>query len=1052
MTALTERRPNVVIRASAGTGKTYQLSNRYLQLAIDGQPPEQVLASTFARKAAGEILGRVLVRLAAAVLDDAARVELAAAVERDLSAADCQRLLKKLLGELHRLRIGTLDSFFVQLAGNFTLELGLPTGWQIVDELDDKQLRLEAIRQVLAGGSSAELSALVHLLFKGEAIRSVTQQIAEIVEQLYGVFCDSAHDAWHALPRPPVLRPEEVERAIEQLAAVPQPADSRFAKAWRDDVARAGAQDWEDFISTGLPKALAGEGTYYRKPIDDTLRALYEPLLRHARGFLVGQLVGRTEATFKLLAAYGENYQRLKIARRGLRFDDVPRLLSAGLADGLMQHTHWRLDTSIGHLLLDEFQDTSLPQWNVLKPFAQACCAAGSGRSFFCVGDVKQAIYRWRGGVSQLFDAAQSELTGVSEASLTKSYRSSQVVIDTVNQVFANLSANQALTDCAEVAKQWQEWFTPHTTAKTDLAGYVALCAAPRADEGQKQSRVTLEFAARRIAELAAQCPGKSIGVLVRRNRAVAELIYLLRSKHQLQASQEGGNPLTDSAAVQLVLSLVKLADHPGDLPARFHVAASPLAGSVGLADHADHAAAVALAARLRRQFLDEGYGRTVYGWLGPLSVRCGQRDLDRLIQLVELAYAFDRRATARTSDFVAFVEQTKVEDPSASNIRVMTVHQAKGLEFDLVVLPELEGRLKGAPPQLAVGRGTPIEPIERVCRHVGKAFWPLLPPEYQRLFEVWPREAVNESLCLLYVALTRAVHALHLIVPPTSENEKTFPQTFTGVLRSALVAGRKMQPGCIGYDHGQPDWFRQSAPDEASALRSIAAHEPEAISVRLCESELVPRELPRRSPSSLEGAGKVRIERLLNGDGDAFFARGTLWHAWLEQIEWLGEGPAGGEPGDEQLRTLALALGHGLNLDEEIAEFRRVLRQPELRGVLSRSAYADPRQLGLAATQCDLRVLRERRFAVRDADGLLSGTIDRLVLFERNAHVQAADLIDFKTDRLTGPDDLERRVEFYRPQIAAYRRAVAKIHSLEPGQIASRLVFVQSGVVCAVG
>ena len=106
--------PNVVIRASAGTGKTYQLSNRYLQLAADGQPPEQVLASTFARKAAGEILGRVLVRLAEAALDETARRELTRAIERELSPADCHRLLKKLVGELHRLRIGTLDSFFVQ--------------------------------------------------------------------------------------------------------------------------------------------------------------------------------------------------------------------------------------------------------------------------------------------------------------------------------------------------------------------------------------------------------------------------------------------------------------------------------------------------------------------------------------------------------------------------------------------------------------------------------------------------------------------------------------------------------------------------------------------------------------------------------------------------------------------------------------------------------------------------------------------------------------------------------------------------------------------------
>ena len=260
MTAAPLHWPNVVIRASAGTGKTYQLSNRYLQLAADGQPPEQVLASTFARKAAGEILGRVLVRLAEAALDESARRELVRAIDRDLSPADCHRLLKKLVGELHRLRIGTLDSFFVQLAGNFTLELGLPGGWQILDELDDQQLRLEAIRQVLAGGSTAELTALLNLLFKGEAVRSVTQQIADIVEQLYGVFCDSDRAAWHALARPAMLPPEQLEQAIEQLAAAPQPAEGRVAKAWNDDLARARNKIGSGFSELAWPKRWRAKG------------------------------------------------------------------------------------------------------------------------------------------------------------------------------------------------------------------------------------------------------------------------------------------------------------------------------------------------------------------------------------------------------------------------------------------------------------------------------------------------------------------------------------------------------------------------------------------------------------------------------------------------------------------------------------------------------------------------------------------------------------------------------------------------------------------------
>ncbi len=480
MNAPALRWPNLVIRASAGTGKTYQLSNRYLQLAADGQPADQVLASTFARKAAGEILGRVLVRLAGAAVDAAARAELTRAIDRELGAADCQRLLGKLIGDLHRLRIGTLDSFFVQVAGHFTLELGLPGGWRILDELDDEQLRLEALRQVLSRETTAELTALVHLLFKGDAVRSVTRQLAEIVAELYGTFCESGPAPWQALKRPPVLRPEELDQALEALAGAPPPAEGRVAKAWAADVGRAQAQDWEGFITTGLAAKLLGDGLFYKKPIDPQLAGLYEPLLRHARGVIVGTLVSHTEATYKLLAAYADAYQRLKLARRGLCFDDIPRLLATGLADGLMQQADWRLDASIGHLLLDEFQDTSLPQWQVLKPFALASCDGSAGRSFFCVGDVKQAIYRWRGGVAQLFDAVCDELPGVGQTTLAKSFRSSQPVIDAVNRVFTDLRPNGALAAFGEVAQQWREAFEPHSTAKLDLAGYVTLAAAPR--------------------------------------------------------------------------------------------------------------------------------------------------------------------------------------------------------------------------------------------------------------------------------------------------------------------------------------------------------------------------------------------------------------------------------------------------------------------------------------------------------------------------------------------------------------------------------------------
>ncbi len=164
------RYANILIRASAGSGKTFRLSNRYLGLMQQGVAPDQILATTFTRKAAGEILDRVMIRLAEAALDSSQRSELATFLqEPSLSESDCLQLLRQLIRNLHRLRVCTLDAFFAQLAGSFSLELGLPPGWRIVEAVHDDNLRREAIAMTLKSDSRREIDRLLQLMAKGEA-------------------------------------------------------------------------------------------------------------------------------------------------------------------------------------------------------------------------------------------------------------------------------------------------------------------------------------------------------------------------------------------------------------------------------------------------------------------------------------------------------------------------------------------------------------------------------------------------------------------------------------------------------------------------------------------------------------------------------------------------------------------------------------------------------------------------------------------------------------------------------------------------------------------
>ena len=402
-----------------------------------------------------------------------------------------------------------------------------------------------------------------------------------------------------------------------------------------------------------------------------------------------------------------------------------------------------------------------------------------------------------------------------------------------VNRVFGSSPATQRSPTSSRSRHSGTTASSSTPRLKRSWPATSSCAVAPRAEgKSKEQNAKTLEAAASRVARLSVEHPGRSIGVLVRTNGAVRQLIHRLRSEHQIAASEEGGNPLVDSPAVQIILSVLTLADHPGDTAARFHVAHSPLGPTLGIVDHADGPAAHAAMAEVRRRLIDVGYGRTLYDWAQILSAHCDSHDLRRLQQLVALGYSFGERIGVEPGRFVGLVEETKIEDPAAANVRVMTVHQAKGLEFDIVVLPELDKQLKGKTPELAVGRLRPIDPIDLVCRHVNKELLCLLPRKFQEIFEIWPQEAVGESLCLLYVAMTRAIHALYIYVSPSSTASKpTFPKTFAGILRSALVGNdQPLEPETTPYRHGDPAWDRGTAspkPTQAASPRRAAGADP---------------------------------------------------------------------------------------------------------------------------------------------------------------------------------------------------------------------------------
>lgn len=1049
-----EARPHRLIRASAGSGKTYQLTRHYLNLLDQGAGVDTILATTFTRKAAGEILGRVIKTLAerAEGTGDASPAEVRQARE----------LLAAVARQLHSVAISTIDSFFQRLGASFRLELDLPLEPRLTEEgsPEAQRLRAEAIEATLADAAADDeefvaLLALLRRLHHGGAGRSVTAAIDRIVVSHAAVYREAPdRETWSRL-RPTGLLEDSAQRdAIEHWRQMkphlPTTRAGTPRKNWLDSWIKIGKQmvagDWEHMAESGmLKKLLDGYESFAGAKIAREWLDACAPLLGYVKGLLVKQIADQTEATYELMHRFAGRYAALRRQRGVMLYSDLThRLATGGLPMGsgedVLREVSFRMDRAVTHLLLDEFQDTGLDQWAVLSPFAEEVSATGDGtRSLFVVGDTKQAIYGWRGGCVELFDAVAHMVPPEGRQTLAKSWRSSPVVLDAVNTVFTQIASCPAVAgdpDDAAAAEAWGHGYQPHEAAHRDLPGWVSFEASPPedADKQTTPGRPSDEdededdtaapaspheaYVARRIGEVYAAAPGRSLGVLVSTNQAVNRLLFELR-RTGLPASGEGGNTISDDPAVAAMLSALRLADHPGDTASAFHVLNSPLGQVLGMTGLHD---APRVARQVRAGLLREGAAATIAQWVRVVADACTPDGLSKLTQLIDLAQEYDADPSDRLRPcrFVDVVEGTRVEDPANAAIRVMTIHKSKGLEFDAVVLPQVDRRLRSVFDVLT-DRPDPTGAIEAVYRYAGeqaRAASPALAIAYAQARQRQRRE----DLSALYVAMTRARRALVMIAEPVPEGKRNTGRgtsggavTFAKILRDTLGDPEDgLSWGTAGWADTPPATEPSSTPPASSEIST-----PAVLRVSLPHGHAARRMRPTIAPSALHDSDAVDAAALLDVAATAAQRRGRDIHAMLESVLYAGE----------------------IDFADMPPASKQILERPAVAAALSPRFGADE------------ELWRERSFVVADGPRLIKGVFDRVAIQRDGGGVAtAAHLIDFKTDRVAAESSaLDKRVESYRPQLEAYRGALAKLLGLSAEQMTAELVFTTPGVAVGV-
>jgi ATP-dependent helicase/nuclease subunit A len=509
--------------ANAGSGKTHVLTQRVVRLLLAGTPPAQILCLAYTKAAAANMAERIFAKLAqwTSLSDEAlteAIVECGEPAPGPRELAFARQLFARTIETPGGLKIQTLHAFAERLLRLFPLEANVPAHFKVIDENEARLLMLEARDRALAALSAAQESMakldlvarecgahafddlLKETLSRAEALgaHNDAPSFAAALSGLFGLGPEETTANLQArmlggeLER---MRRETWARDLDRGKIRDQEFAARLLAANREDQPEVRIEALLDAFfakaKDGKPGRGEPRGGEKGNLITDDLRGKFPKLdddlrreqdrladLRERRRATLA--LERSGALFVVATAILSTYARMKAARGALDFDD---LIARALALLTRSSAAWvlhKLDYGLDHLLLDEAQDASRSQWDILAAltaeFFAGAGARGANRTVFAVGDEKQSIFGFRGAapemlaeMKRLFAKRHSDAERpFADVQLTFSFRSAQTILDAVDMTFRSEAAWRGVATPGEPPP-------PHLAVRRELKGVVEL-------------------------------------------------------------------------------------------------------------------------------------------------------------------------------------------------------------------------------------------------------------------------------------------------------------------------------------------------------------------------------------------------------------------------------------------------------------------------------------------------------------------------------------------------------------------------------------------------